>query len=83
MTIKLPKGAAVAWDTYLKEPVEVCEVYPITWTVVCRRIFPHVSYKGTSYESDSDGVMMELPMGYFKPMTPLARELLLLAGWTP
>ncbi len=67
--------AAIAWDTYLREFVEVCERDEDLDVVVCRRIWPVPSGMQGGW-MESDGVMMPLPIGYFVPVTPLARELM-------
>ena len=67
----------MAWDQYLAEFVEVCEPSTYPGTVTCRRMYP-VSNGFGGY--DRDGTMMPLPVGYFVGVTPLARDLLRLAG---
>lgn len=69
--IDWPAGSAVAWDTYLRAFVEVCEPGEYPGTIVCRRIDP--------VGINCDGVMMPLPVGYFKGRTLVACELLALA----
>lgn len=71
---KWPRGSAVAWDTYLCEPVEVCEEED--GGIICRRIFPVPGNLNTGGLGDSDGVMMPMTRVYFRPLTPLARELM-------
>ena len=69
--LNCPRGSAVAWDTYLRAPVEVCEPGEYPGTIVCRRIDP--------VGINCDGVMMPLPVWHFQARTRLARELLRVA----